>query len=81
MFRIKTITEPTGNRCNVTIEETDILGKPTGREFTEKFGTVDKDWAELKKRFEKAIADDDTKNAKITDLITEANNAGLTSIS
>lgn len=81
MFRIKTITEPKGNRCVVTIEEVDLTGEPIGRDFSEKFGTVDKNWDELKERFKKAIAKDNAKNAVRETLIEEANNADLTSIS
>lgn len=80
MFRIKTITEPSGFRCAVTIEEIDASSKPTGREWTEPFDTKKKDWAELKDRFKKRIQADDAKDTVITTLISEANSANLTDI-
>ena len=79
-FRIKTITEPKGNRCSVTIEEIDVTSNPTGREFTLPFSVVDKDWAGLKQRFKKVIEKDNTRIAKINTLRTEAENANLTQI-
>ena len=79
-FRLKTITEPKGNRCYVTIEEINETGDPTGREFTEPFSVVDKNWPELKQRFKAAINKDNTRIAKINILRTEAENANLTQI-
>ena len=79
-FRLKTITEPKGNRCYVTIEEIDVTSNPTGREFTEPFSTINKDWLGLKQRFKKAIEKDNTRIAKINILRTEAENANLTQI-
>lgn len=78
LFRIKTITEPQGYRCDVTIEETDGSSVPTGRKWTLPFDTNKKDWAELKGRFKNEIAKDDAANATITQLTTEANDANLT---
>ena len=79
-FRLKTITEPKGNRCRVTIEEIDVTSNPTGREFTEPFSTVNKDWAGLKQRFKTTVKKDNTRIAKIEALRTEAENANLTQI-
>ena len=78
MYRVMTMTEPQGNRCNVTIEEVDVQSNPTGREYTEPFDTKNKDWAGLKERFKKRIAADDAKTTVITELIDEANDAKLT---
>lgn len=80
-FRIKKITEPKGNRCYVTIEEIDVDSKPTGREFTEPFSTLEpKDWNELKDRFKNRIQEDDQRISLINSIRTEAENAKITQI-
>lgn len=80
MFRIKTITEPQGSRSQVTVEETDASSVPTGREWTEPFDVLKKDWVELKGRFKKRIQADNAKDVVITTLVGEANAANLTGI-
>jgi len=79
-FRIKTIQKVNDNRTNVTVEEIDVAGDPTGREWTEPFSLVDKDWAELKARFAKRIKADNQAAAEIEQLRTEASNAKLDQI-
>ena len=79
-FRIKTIEKLNDNRANITVEEIDVAGYPTGREWTEPFSLVSKNWAELKARFAKRIKADNQAAAEIEQLRTEASNAKLDQI-
>ena len=75
-FRIKTISDPQGNRCDVTVEEIDAQGNPTGRERSERLGLLPiPDWAGLKTHFEKYFKEDDARIAAIETLRTEADDA------
>ena len=81
-YRIKEITDADKPRARVTIEETDLQGDPiSGREWTENFDTIKKDWNALNKRFKDRIKEDDDKATVAKNLITEANNAALTDMS
>lgn len=81
-YRIKTVTDADKPRARVTIEQTDLQGKPiAGREWTENFDTQKKDWPQLKLRFKARIKADDDKAIAVTNLITEGNNASLTDMS
>ena len=81
-FVIKTIGDADKPKAYVTVIQTDAQGDPiSGRSWTEKFSTVDKDWAELKGRFKKRIQKSNTEAQAIEDLITEANNEGITDMS